>query len=112
MSVRGTAPLPVSVPILSIHEGKASWEIGKEAKTDAIAQALLSRSNVPLSLSLGSPITVFFPPLPRAETTWYHKVIKGYQDGYKNNIAGTRYFWFFSFLSSLSIFFSLFFSFF
>jgi hypothetical protein len=28
--------------MLSIHEGKASWEIGKEAKTDAIAQALLS----------------------------------------------------------------------
>jgi hypothetical protein len=84
--------------MLSIHEGTASWEIGKEAKTDAIAQALLSRSNVPLSLSLGSPITVFsasFFPLPRAETTWYQKVINGYQEGYVNNITGIRYFLFF-----------------
>ncbi len=85
MPVRGTAPLPVSVPMLSIHEGTASWEIGKQAKTDAIAQALLSplsQQRSSLSLSRWGPpsqssLLLFF--LPRAETTWYHKVINGYQ---------------------------------
>jgi len=83
MPVRGTAPLPVSVPMLSIHEGTASWEIGKQAKTDAIAQALLSplsqqRSALSLSLSLGSPITVFsssFFPAPGRN----YLVSKGYK---------------------------------
>jgi hypothetical protein len=79
--VRGTAPLPVSVPMLSTHEGKASWEIGKEAKTDAIAQALLPRSNVPLSLSLSrwgppsqSSLLLLFPAPGRN-----YLVSKGYK---------------------------------
>jgi hypothetical protein len=60
--------------MLSIHEGKAWWEIGKEAKTEAIiAQALLSpleqqRSALSLSRSLaGVPhhsLLSFFSPFP------------------------------------------------